>query len=198
MLDPDIFVAMMPLAMALHHLRVRYYVCGAVACCYYGMVRSTTDIDIVAQLSPRHLAPLVDELHGEYFFVSMRAILDAIAKQSCFNLIHLSTTLKVDVFPLKNRPYDRNVMDRVREKPCHEIAPIPRLSLPAPEDAILAKLERCHQGGETPERHWFDVVGVMKVSGPTLDRAYLDRWAGELGVADLLAKAWKEVEGHRP
>jgi hypothetical protein len=34
----------------------------------------------------------------------------------------------------------------------------------------------------------------MKVNFPSLDRPYLERWAGELGVADLLAKAWKEVE----
>jgi len=38
------------------------------------------------------------------------------------------------------------------------------------------------------------VLGVMKVSGPILDRAYLDRWAVELGVADLLARAWQEAE----
>jgi hypothetical protein len=36
------------------------------------------------------------------------------------------------------------------------------------------------------------VLGVLAASGPVLDRAYLDEGARELGVADLLAKAFEE------
>ena len=33
----------------------------------------------------------------------------------------------------------------------------------------------------------------MKVQQDALDRAYLEKWAAELGVANLLAKAWQMV-----
>jgi hypothetical protein len=38
------------------------------------------------------------------------------------------------------------------------------------------------------------VLGVLKIQGNLLDRPYLEKWAAELHVADLLAKAWKEVD----
>jgi len=36
------------------------------------------------------------------------------------------------------------------------------------------------------------VGGVLKRQGDKLDLAYLERWAGELGVADLLSRALQE------
>jgi hypothetical protein len=47
-------------------------------------------------------------------------------------------------------------------------------------------------GGEVSDRHWRDILGVLKVQGERLDRPYLQRMAGELGVGDLLGRAIKE------
>jgi hypothetical protein len=58
----------------------------------------------------------------------------------------------------------------------------------SPEDTVLAKLEWFRLGGETSERQWWDVVGVLKVTSD-VDRAYLRHWAASLGVADLLERA---------
>ena len=35
------------------------------------------------------------------------------------------------------------------------------------------------------ERQLDDVAGILQVSGARLDRAYIDKWAVVLGVADL-------------
>jgi hypothetical protein len=195
MLRPDILLALMPVVAVLRDQHVKYYVCGSVASSYYGMARSTTDIDLVAHMLPHHAAPFAAALRTDYF-VSEPMILEAIARRSCFNLIHHRTCLKVDVFAVRNRPYDRGIMERVRDKPFDEMVPTLRFSLLSPEDTILPKLELCRLADGIPERHWFDVIGVMKVNQHSLDRSYLDKWAGELGVADLLARAWKEVEGY--
>ena len=61
------------------------------------------------------------------------------------------------------------------------------------EDIVLHKLEWYRLGGGVSERQWQDVLGVFRVQGATLDRAYLERWASDLGVADLLARAIREA-----
>ena len=53
---------------------------------------------------------------------------------------------------------------------------------------MLAKLEWFRLGGETSERQWWDIVGILKVANDA-DRPYLRQWATTLGVADLLERA---------
>ena len=70
---------------------------------------------------------------------------------------------------------------------------MPAYPIASAEDTILSKLEWYRRGGETSERQWEDVIGVMKVQGEQLDEAYLDRWAAELGVSDLIERARREA-----
>ncbi len=155
------------------------------------------DVDLVAELSPSNVPSLVESLRDQYY-VDERMILNAIARKSCFNVIYLPTSFKVDVFVAKTRQYDRAAMERIREDSFDDDAPGVRFFLPSPEDVVLSKLEWYRLGDEVSERQWRDVIGVMKVNGAALDRPYMDRWAADLGVADLLAKAWKEAEGDGP
>jgi hypothetical protein len=53
---------------------------------------------------------------------------------------------------------------------------------------VLAKLEWFRLDGETSERQWWDIVGVLKVT-PNVDRLYLQHCPGALSVADLLERA---------
>ncbi len=53
-------------------------------------------------------------------------------------------------------------------------------------DVVVRKLEWFRRGGETSERQWRDVVGVLRAQGARLDRTELGTWAERLGVADLL------------
>jgi hypothetical protein len=54
-------------------------------------------------------------------------------------------------------------------------------------------LEWYRLGGETSERQWRDVLGVLKVQGDRLDREYLVGMAAELGVTDLLYRTFEET-----
>lgn len=61
------------------------------------------------------------------------------------------------------------------------------------EDTVLRKLERYRAGGETSDRQWHDILGMLRLRGPSLDRGYLEQWAPRLGVDDLLMRAVREA-----
>ena len=66
------------------------------------------------------------------------------------------------------------------------------------EDVIRARLEWFRPGGESSQRQWRDVLGVIKAQEPTLDMDYLREWAGRLQVSDLLKRAVADATVDRP
>lgn len=193
MLSREMMAAIAPVVVEFEKLGVAYYIGGSVVSSMQGIPRLTLDVDMIADLATKHVAPLVQALEKDYY-ISSPAMLDAIARHSCFNLIHLATSFKVDVFVVKNRSYDRTALARIQSKIADAENPLQRFFFASPEDIILAKLEWYRLGDEVSERQWRDVIGVMKVGGASLDREYMQRWAGELEIADLLKNAWNEAE----
>lgn len=191
MIAPDVLAAMVPIVAAFDEIGVPYYIGGSVASSVYGMARATLDVDLVADLRLEQVHRLVLLLQGAYY-IDEEMIQEAIRHRSSFNLIHLETMVKVDVFLLKARPYDRQALQRARRDTLEEIPGAREFYLAAPEDVILNKLAWYRLGGSVSERQWNDVLGVIKVQAQALDFAYLWRWAGELGLTDLLHRAVME------
>lgn len=192
MTAPDLLLALGPVLEALRALGVRHYVGGSIASSAHGVPRASIDADLVAELGPRHAAPLAAALRDSYY-VSEERVQDAVSRRGSFNVIHLETMVKVDVFVSRDRPFDRRAFDRARVADPGAGGEIPVSSA---EDTILAKLEWFRSGGEVSERQWGDVLGVLRVA-VGLDETYLRRGAAELGVADLLARALAEAEPGR-
>lgn len=176
-----------PVVRALDALGIRFFVSGSLASSARGTPRASIDVDLVAQVRAEHVGPLIEKLHREYY-LSEEAIRDAIATRSSFNLIHLETMLKVDIFVPADRPFDRSALDRARLEDLDEIGTL-RVPVATAEDVILAKLDWFRRGGETSERQWTDVLGVLRVSAASLEREYLEAQARLLGVSDLLQRA---------
>jgi hypothetical protein len=189
----DVIAAVAPVRAALEQLGVRYYVGGSLASSLYGLSRSTMDADLVAELAAEHVHPLAETLVATYY-VSEPAMAEAIARQSCFNVIHLATSFKVDVFVLKDRDYDREAMTRRRADSLDPDHPAQEIYFASPEDVVLAKLEWFRLGGGVSDRQWRDVVEVLRVQAGALDEDYLDRWAPAIGVAELLQKARQDAQ----
>ncbi len=183
--------ALAPVADALESLGVVYRVGGSVASSVFGVGRSTLDIDLVAAMGMHHVEPLVERLSADYY-IDGDMIRDAIRRTSSFNVIHLATMMKVDVFIVKSRSFDRVAFARVTTAPLDTNER--SFPLTTAEDIVLHKLEWFQLGGGMSERQWHDILGVLQVQAANLDRAYLDRWATDLGVADLLARALHEAE----
>ena len=95
---------------------------------------------------------------------------------------------KIDVFVSKGRPFDQEAASRARPQAIDEAEDGPLFPVASAEDVVLAKLEWFRLGGETSERQWWDVIGVLRVAEDA-DRAYLRRWAAALSLTDLLERA---------
>ncbi len=188
---PDIIEVTLKVVKVFEKLGIPYHIGGSLASSAFGIARSTLDVDIVADIKPEQASDISKNLREE-FYIDSEMILNAIQKQSSFNLIHLETLFKVDIFPLKDHPFDRQVFSRRLQKAISEDASN-QLFFATPEDIILHKLAWYKAGEEVSDRQWNDVLGVLKVQGHQLDMTYLNQWAKELSVSELLNKAIDEA-----
>ena len=171
-------------------LNIHYMIGGSLASTVYGMVRTTQDVDIVAEMQLNHIQPFITALQGD-FFLDVELITTSIREKSSFNIIHRRTMFKVDVFIPSKSPFQQSQLTRAQRL---TILNEPEVSVKfaSPEDTILAKLEWFRKGGEVSERQWRDVLGILKVRAGTLDWEYLRMWAREVDISDLLEKALLE------
>jgi hypothetical protein len=119
-------------------------------------------------------------------------IQEAIRRRGSFNLIHLETMFKVDIFIPKARPFDQQQLKR---RKAEQIRPDSdeHIWVLTAEDVVLAKLDWFRLGGEVSERQWRDILGVLKTQQASIDVDYLRQWAQSLGITDLIERALKEI-----
>lgn len=177
---------------ALEQVGATYVIGGSLASTIHGVVRTTLDTDILADLTLRQAQPFAGLL-ASAFYLDLDAIRHAIRQRSSFNVIHLATMFKVDIFIPKERPFDQQQLAR-RQSWIVDPDSGRTIYVATPEDTVLAKLVWYRLGDEVSDRQWRDVLGVLAVQGDRLDFNYMRQWASSLGVSDLLERAMKEVE----
>lgn len=64
--------ALIPLVDAFDALGVAYYIGGSVASIAHGVPRTTLDVDVIAEIRPGQVRPLVILLQGGYYVAYMR------------------------------------------------------------------------------------------------------------------------------
>ena len=111
MRPPDILRALVPVTRAFDSLKIPYYIGGSVASSLYGLARATLDVDIAARIELAHVSLLKDSLQNAYY-VDEDMIAEAINRRSSFNLIHLETSIKIDVFVPVDEPFQQTAMER--------------------------------------------------------------------------------------
>lgn len=188
---PEPLRVTLAVAKALERMGIPYFVGGSLASSAHGVARATLDADIVAKLEPGQAGRFAKEL-GPEFHADVDAMVDAATRRSSFNVIHIATAFKVDVFVPSAAAYTDVEMER-RQSHVIDESTGERMAFSTAEDTLLAKLLWYRQGNEVSERQWRDVLGILRVASEGLDRNYLLLWAGKLGVIDLLDRALGEA-----
>lgn len=189
----NILLALIPFVKVLDKLSISYYIGGSLASSVFGLPRSTMDIDIIADIRSSHISLLKKNLESE-FYIDEDMIKEAIEYSSSFNLIHLETALKIDVFIQKRGTYDNSAINRKQKDTLIEDDKSTEFYFSSPEDIILNKILWYDKGNRVSERQWLDVLGVIKVQGNSLDKAYLKNWAKKLDIFSLLIEAFKDSD----
>lgn len=190
MSESEEYLVLKQLTDALDDLKIDYAIGGSIASSLYGKVRFTQDADITVAALGDKAERLYDVLK-ESFYISKDAMYQAISNRSSFNIIHLKSAFKIDIFIQKGDDFHRQLF--LRRRKVKLVESINHLfDIVSAEDIILLKLQWYQSAGCVSERQWSDVLGVLTVQSQSLDMKYLKSCSDRLSLGDILQKAIQE------
>jgi hypothetical protein len=165
----------------LNRTGVIYYLTGSMASNYWGIPRTTHDLDFVVQLPMSAVSRIVEEFSGE-FYLEEAAVLAVFQPPHQFNAIDTRSALRVDFWLARPEPFDQQMLRRrVNAMLFGEPAWISTA-----EDIILHKL--VWNRLSPSDRQLGDAAGIVAVQAEALDKGYMRLWAQELNIADELGR----------
>jgi len=176
-----------------NRLGIPYFLGGSFASALHGIGRATFDADFIADLEFEQAASLVHELIPD-FYADADQIRSALSYGRSFNVIHLASAYKFDIFPVGGDAFRASEMRRRQLQKAAAFGEDIELYFATAEDTILSKLVWYNSGGRTSERQWNDIRGVLEIQRGRLDIDYLRKWADYLKVTDLLEAALGELD----
>ena len=188
--EPEEYLVLKQLTDALGDLEIGYAIGGSIASSVYGKVRFTQDADITVSPFGDKAGQLYDVLKGA-FYISKDAMNEAISDRGSFNVIHLQSAFKIDLFIQKDNDFHKQMFVR-RQKVKLDESIDHLFDIVSAEDVVLLKLQWYRSADCMSDRQWSDVLGVLTVQAGSLDMEYLRNCSDELGVKALLEKALNE------
>jgi hypothetical protein len=158
----------------LDSMQIEYMLTGSYALACYTTPRMTRDLDLVVALAERD-CDRVAELFSTDFYVDEDAVRSAVKTQRM--LMHFASGIKLDFIIRKASEYRQLEFSRRQHAAINGV----QLWIVSREDLILSKLIWSKDSGSELQRR--DARSLLNES---VDRAYLEKCAADLGVADLL------------
>ncbi len=184
--EPDILAVALRCAEAFEQAGVGYFLGGSLASSLQGEPRATNDIDFVIELHLPQLGLLARAL-GQDFDIDEESLRDAVVRRGSWNIFHLPSVTKVDLFLLGAGAFDVSEFSRRRRVVLTEEGR--GLFIKSPEDSVVRKLLWFQQGGESSSTQWRDIVQLLRLAAGDLDMSYIRTWSRFLDVDGLLARA---------
>lgn len=166
---------------------IPYYITGGFAAIAYGEPRTTRDLNIVLEISLENIDRLVTVLEATGFYVPGVEDIKT-GRMTTLGVTHIETISRADLVLSGNEKFDRVKFERIR---VIDFPGVGMLNFASPEDIILNKLRWGRESQS--EKQWRDVLGVLKVQGDSLDFEYLREWANQLGLGEMLERAFVEA-----
>jgi hypothetical protein len=113
------------------------------------------------------------------FYIDEDSVRSAVISQRLFNLMHLATSIKVDLIVRKGSEYRQVEFARRQPVQMHGV----KTWIVSREDLILSKLAWAKDSGSE-----LQLRDVRTLLDDSMDRVYLERWATRLGVAEALVE----------
>jgi hypothetical protein len=167
-------------AKRLEQSNIEYMISGSIAMNYYAQPRMTRDIDIVVEL-------VLDDVKGltalfmPDFYIDEEMVRNAIQNQGFFNIIHNELLVKIDFIVRKNAPYRQQEFLRRQRVKVDGF----KAWIVSAEDLLLSKLVWAKESQS--EMQLNDVRNLI-ASVHQLDWSYLNHWATELTITNMLSK----------
>lgn len=175
----------------LNELGIQYAVGGSIASSIYGQVRFTQDAD-VAVIPFDNKSEQFYKAVKEDYYISKDAMRQALSNRTGFNVIHLKTAFKMDVFVCKDTEYEKHYFSRRHFLKLSDSIETP-VAVVSAEDIILLKLQWYKTAGCVSDKQWSDILGVLSVQKENLKYDYLENWSKKLGIEDVYQKALRDV-----
>ncbi len=171
------------LVRTLEELDLPYAIGGSVAAMAYATYRSTIDIDVLVDLKLADVDRLKARFPEPDYYFDEVAIRKAVEERRQFNILHIPSGMKVDVF-LPTGSFTRSQIARGESRPVFDDI---EARISPPEELIVSKLMYYEEGGS--DKHVNDIAAMLAVSSDLIDRERVESLAKEAGVLDL----WRQV-----
>jgi hypothetical protein len=192
-MQSEALAAQEELALMLDRLGVPFVVGGSLASGAWGEPRSTHDIDILIRIEASQVNALTQALE-RVFYVSQSAIEEALRHAMAFNIVHLRSYQKIDLFVAGEDPLDAA---QLAHPVLRRLSPDAGGAFPvtAAEVMVLRKLDWFRKGDMVSERQWRDVLSILRVQHARLDYGMLQELARETRLDVLLRRAFDAAFG---
>ena len=187
---PDETLILQKVTEIFEQLNIAYAIGGSIASSVYGKVRFTQDADITVE----NFSQKADDLYAlmkSQFYINKDTMYQALKNSSFFNIIHLQSAFKIDIYIEENDDFHKQLLSRSRKIRISQSTG-KLFSVVSAEDIILLKLLWYKSTEYASQRQWSDALGVLAVQKDSLDFNYLKLWSAKLEVNDLLQKAVSE------
>lgn len=171
----------------LNREKIDYVMVGGLVVNFYGVPRTTMDIDMILRIEEDEIPKLVDFLNRNDFFASVGDVKEALKERSHCTAQDKKSMIRLDLKGIYTEMDERTLKRRGVFKYKGT-----KLYIASPEDIIANKLVF---GSEQDLK---DAEGILIRQLGKLDMRYLEKICGEMGVQEELDKLKKRAEGAEP